>query len=183
MSLTSLVHRDQVINVRTGELLDLVAASPEQLAQAREGLTALGHEVDDAKSRLDAEIVARVDAAMRSGEISQYTNIRLGDYAVTVRSPEGKVNDRTLRHELLERAGDYGLSRNAVAGAFKTTVSYKLNRRIYSALAKQAPALNEVLRRHTEPGRRRATVTAITGSTPPVAVAADVIEGQESFSV
>ena len=175
-----------VLNVHTGEVLDLRDATPEDLAQAREGLVRLTEEVRDAAVLLDAEIVARVDAAVRAGQVDRYT-VRVGDYQIRVPSPEagGKVDVEALRSELLQKVADESLdlTSEAIENAFKAKTIYALSRSIYSTLAKQEPELEGLLKRHTgPPERRRATVTVLSGSTPMTVAAGDVIEGQESFS-
>jgi hypothetical protein len=183
--LVELIHADQVMNVRTGELLDLRAAAFVELAEGREGLARLAEEVKDGNVLFDAEIVARVDAAVRSGEIDKYT-VRVGDYEIRVPSPEagGKVNVEALRDDLMRRvaAGTLDLTEEAVDRAFKAKTTYALNRSAYGTLSKQEPELEALLKRHTGPSeRRRATVTVLPGSTPVVVAADDVIEGQEAF--
>lgn len=186
--LVQLTHDDRVLNVRTGEQLDLHEAASEELAQAREGLATLRRELDEASAQLDREIVARVDAAIRAGEIDKYT-VRVGEYEIKVPSPEagGKVDAAALREELRGRVRELGLTLEAVNLAFKTKTSYVLDRSAYNTLAKQEPELEALLKRHTgPPERRRATVTVLPGKTgrQPVAVAAvegGAISGEESF--
>ena len=94
---------DRVMNVRTGELLDLREAPADDLAEAREGLVALRHEIDEANVLLDAELVARIDTAIRTGEIDRYT-VRIGPYEVKVPSPEagGVVDAGALQRRAVE---------------------------------------------------------------------------------
>jgi hypothetical protein len=184
--LVQITHADRVMNVRTGELLDLRASTPEELAQAREGLTRLGEEVTDGKVLLDAELVARVDAAVRSGEIGSYT-VQVGGYQIRVPSPEagGRVDTDALRRDLIERvgAGALDLDRAAIDRAFKAKTVYTLDRSAYRTLSKQEPELEALLKRHTgPPERRRATVTVLDGTDTAAVAAGDVIEGQEAFS-
>ena len=187
--LVELLHADdRVMNVRTGELLNLRDSSPEDLAQAREGLAALRRELDNAAVLLDAEIVARVDTAVRAGEVDKYT-VRVGGYEIKVPSPEagGELDVHALRQDLIERvnAGTLNLESHAVEGAFTAKTVYTLRRSVYHTLAKQEPELEALLKRHTgPPSRRRATVSPLPGMDAPVAVAAaadNVIEDKGSF--
>jgi hypothetical protein len=180
-----LIRADRVLNVHTGEQLDLRAAPVDELAQAREGLTALRREIDDAAVMLDAEIVGRVDTAIRAGEISQYS-VQVGGFEIKVPSPEagGKVDAAALREELLGRVTGHtlDLTRDAVLLAFKSKTTYTLDRSAYNTLAKQEPELHELLKRHTgPPERRRATVTLLpgTGREGAVTVVAAEDAGQE----
>jgi hypothetical protein len=180
--LVELLRGDSVVmNVRTGELVDIRNSTFEDVAQTREGLAALKREIDEASVLLDAELAARIDTAIRAGQIDKYT-VRVGDYEVKVPSPEagGEVDAHALRQDLIARsnAGAIDLERSAIDGAFKTKTTYTLNRSVYNTLAKQEPELEALLKRHTgPPSRRRATVTAIASQPRPVPVAA-VAEGE-----
>jgi hypothetical protein len=151
---------DQIADLETGALVQIREAPADQLARMRANLTRLRHQIDDASLRLDAELVERVDLAVRSGEITNYT-VHLAGYEIKAPSPSagGKVDDDMLHEAMLAQAEDLDLSVEAIEGAFEPRVHYKRRVAVFNTLARARPALNALLARHTAPPRtRRATV-------------------------
>jgi hypothetical protein len=167
---------DHVVNVRTGELLELKHAASDELAAARAALVDHKREVDAAIAQLDEELVGRVDRAVRDGEMSGYS-VRLPGWEIRVPSPTagGKLDAGALRAATLARADELGLAPAAIEQAFASTTSYTLRRAKWNTLVSQAPELTDLLRVHTgPPDRRRATVTPLEFA--PAAIEATVEE-------
>jgi len=154
---------DRILDIDTGEAVTVADADTSQLARMRVAYTSLRHQLDDATARIDAELVKRVDHAVRTGELRGYT-ARVDGYQIQVPSPTagGRVATGMLRRVLLERADELELSDLAIEQAFTPKTRYTLNRAVYNTIAKQAPALHRLLEEHTgEPPARRATVTSL----------------------
>lgn len=152
-----------VLNVRTAEILDLAAASIDELADAREALVQLDYDRRGAAAMLDAEIVRRTDEAIRSGEIGAYTYETPEGYRVEVTTPAAarRLDATALRADLLERvrSGQLALSTTAVLAAFKERTIYGLVRARFNTLKRQLPELAAIEDLHAVADRRRASVT------------------------
>lgn len=184
MNTSTLVRRvidadGRVINARTGEMLELKHAAPEDLADARLAFAALKAEIDDAVVRLDSELVGRIDQAVSTGELGGYT-AHIGAYEIRAPSPTagGKLNATGLRAAALDQATELGLSHAAIVQAFDEKVTYTLRRKHWRTLTTQAPALADLLREHTGPPERR-RVTVVRLESAPAPVEASVEEEKE----
>jgi hypothetical protein len=167
-----------VLDIDTGEAVNPDTAPTDQLARMRAAYTSLRHQLDEATSRIDAELVGRVDQAVRSGQLRGYT-ARVDGWEIRVPSPTagGRVAVSALRRAMLERADELELADEAIEQAFTASTIYKLNRQVFNAIAKQAPELQRLLEQHTSPpASRRATVTVLDPR--PTAIEATAEEDQ-----
>jgi hypothetical protein len=151
-----------VVNPDTGDVLDLSTAATEDLAAARDALTELGKQRNNAIGELDAEIVRRTDAAISSGELAEYT-FRVGGFKVEVQSPAAgrKYDASGLRSELMDRAerGEIDLSPSAVEGAFVARTYWYLRVARWNTLARLHPALAQLRDTFSEPSHRTVKVS------------------------
>lgn len=145
-----------ILNVRTGEILDLESASLDDLAEARDGLGELWHARTEAARLIDAELVRRADEALAAGEDFG----RTGRFTVSVDRGGAVVYDsNAMRAELMRRvkAGELPITEQAVERAFVVT-QYRLDLVMWRNLCKRWPELAEIGERHTAPKRRAAHV-------------------------
>ena len=147
-----------VANPDTGELLDLSRANTEELAALREALTTLKTEREIAVHQVDAEIVARLDAALASGELSKHS-FDVGEYHVEVPSVEAarKVDIDPLWRALLQRAPGLGIADRVIDALF--VPRFYLSKTRWNTLTRQHPELEQLRREHSEPGPRTVKVT------------------------
>lgn len=147
-----------VANPETGELLDLARADTDQLAALREALTELDRERKTALRQVDAEIVARTDAALASGELSQHS-FDVGEFHIEVPSIEAsrKVDVMSLWGALLKRAPALGIAERVIDDLF--VARYYLGKSRWNTLIRQHPELEQLYGEHAEPGPRLVKVT------------------------
>ena len=159
-SLTLARDDAHVVNPATGQVLALAEAPIAELAEARAALTALDHERKSALALLDAEIVARTDAAVRRGEVSAYT-FTVEGYHLQVDTPAqlGRVDVKALRAELLADAEALELTLDGVEALFTPRTTYTLSLSRWNTMARQVPEIEAYRRRHAAPLRRSVSVT------------------------
>jgi hypothetical protein len=149
-----------VLNVRTGELVELATATTEDLADTREALTSLDSERKIATRMVDEEMVRRTDEAYRTGEITAFT-FDAGPWLVSVDTGTKRVYDsNALRKELLELAGEGQLpiTERAVERLFVVR-DYYLRLRDWTSMTRRWPELTEYGERYSHPARRYVRVT------------------------
>jgi hypothetical protein len=150
-----------VLNVRTGEVLELATAPTADLADVREALTALDSERKIASRMVDEEIVRRTDEAYRTGELRAFT-YDCGPWLVSVDTGAKRLYDsNALRKELLAlaSAGQLPITERAVEGLFVVR-DYHLRLREWASMSRRWPELVEYGERHSHPARRYVRVTA-----------------------
>ena len=152
---------EHVLNVATGELLDLAQADTIELAAAREALAELDRQRKTALAQLDAELVSRADEAVRSGDLDSLT-FTVGDYRIEVDAPTKRSTETAeLRAALLDLAGrgELDLAPAAVENAFIARTTFYRHIARWNNLARQAPEIELLLDDHSSPARRYAKVT------------------------
>ena len=150
-----------VLNVRTGEVLELATAATADLADAREALTSLDSERKIATRMVDEEIVRRTDEAYRTGEIRAFS-YECGPWLVSVDTGAKRIYDsNALRKELFEQAreGQLPITERAVERLFVVRDYYLLLRE-WTSMTRRWPELAEYGERHSHPARRYVRVTA-----------------------
>ena len=132
----TLVSERRVLNLATGELLDLDSAVLGDLAQARDAIVQMRAALDEAGHRLDDEIASRLDHENeRSAEV--------GPYKLTVNAPEARSwNIDRLQVALDELVNEGRLGAGVRTRALTTTVTYKaVARELNKLLTHDDPAV------------------------------------------
>jgi hypothetical protein len=149
-----------VLNVRTGEVLELDSATTEDLADAREALTSLDSKRKVATRMIDEEIVRRADEAYRTGEITAFT-FDCGPWLVSVDTGAARRYDSdALRDELIElaRSGQLPVTERAIEGLFKVR-GFDVRLREWRSMCRRWPELRQYDERHSHPARRYVRVS------------------------
>jgi hypothetical protein len=149
-----------VLDLATGELVSLAAASDDALAALRESLTELAHERTTALAQVDDELVRRTDDANRAGILRGHTYVTAGGYKVAVEvTGRPKVDAESLRRDAIAmvQEGEVDLAQEAVEQAFAPR-GLVLVRNRWNTLLKLAPELEALEARHTTRDRRHARV-------------------------
>lgn len=156
---------DEVVNLRTGEMLVLADASVDDLAEAREALGELWHIRTTAAMMLDAELVRRADEALRTGEDFG----RGARFRVYVDRGGAVVYDSNgLRADLLQRLnrGELpGVTLGGIERLFAVS-QYRLDLKRWRDICKSNPDLAQIGERHTTAKRRGTKIDRL-----------DVVEG------
>lgn len=164
MTLELVPRPGHVLNVRTGEMVDMETASDEALADVKDGLTGLYYGQRDAVARVNAELTRRSDEKLRTGETTTYS-FDAGRWHVSVAGgTTGNYDANGLRAELLRmvQAGTSPVTEEAIEGAFKVH-EYRLDLGIWKRWCDRYPALREVGERFFKLGSRRVSVTPRPG--------------------
>jgi len=152
-----LVHGvNGVLNLATGQVLELEDATLDELAEARERLGELWHERTTAAMMIDAELVRRADAALATGEDFGRTE----RFAVYVdRGGAVQYDSNAMRADLMARAqrGELPITTEAVERAFHVS-QYRLDLHVFNNWRKRWPQLAEIGELHATPKRRSAKV-------------------------
>lgn len=157
MSGLELIHGPHaVLNLATGQVLDLGEATVDELAEARERLGELWHMRTTAAMMIDAELCQRADAALAAGE--DFGHGQRFDVYVD-RGGAASYDANALRAELLQRAreGELPITVQAVERAFAVQ-SYRLDLRLWASLCKRWPTLRDIGERHLTIKRRSTRV-------------------------
>ena len=157
MTHLQLVRGDTVVNVATGETVDLAAAQLDAFAQARDAFGKFRAEIDDANRLIDAEIARRFDL----------DNVRAGTqngWGVEVNAPSTTEWDvPNLRSAITELIADGRLGITVLDRAVPAVTTYKPSaRELRKLLEHDDREVRELVRecRRMVPQRRRVTVTA-----------------------
>jgi hypothetical protein len=154
---------DRVLNVRSGEMLTLEDAALDDLAEAREALTALWHERTTAAMMIDAELVRRADLALAEHG-DEYEWGKGARFRVYVdRGGAMQIDANALRNDLMRRhnGGELpGITLGAIERLFKVA-QWRVDLGVWRKLrlnplvpAETRDRLVEVVERHTTPKRR-----------------------------
>lgn len=161
--LALVLARDEghVVNPRTAALVPIANASTEELADMRDALTALDYDRKTAMHMIDEEIVRRTDAAIRDGEIEDYT-FQVGAYKLEVDTGSARrVQVEQLRSALLEQVerGLLRLTPRAIEELFSIKRYLQLAK--LRKLAIREPTLLAAYEEHSTPVRRAVKVTPV----------------------
>ena len=156
-----LVREAGVYDPGTGEVVALDQASTDELTDLRDALTQLDYERREALHQVEAEIVARTDAAIANGELAQYS-FDVGRWHVQVQSPAAAqhVDVPELWRELLANAERLGLAERAVNDLFVAPrPKHYLHRQRWATLVRLHPELEQLRALHAVPTRRTVKVS------------------------
>jgi hypothetical protein len=142
-----------VLNVPTGEVLELEDATLDELAEARESLKQIRNDATTAGLMIDAELVRRADQALATGEDFGETE-RFRVYVA--RGGAYDYDSEGLRKELLERAGrgELPITVEAVERAFTVRTKHVVNLSVFNSMCKRWEVLREIRERYLKPKRR-----------------------------
>jgi len=144
----SLIHQD------TGEVVALTDATAEHIAATRDRILDLESQLREAKTMMDREVLARMDA-------EHVWTVHAGPWKLSAPSPapQAHYDAQAMRTDLMVLVDDGQLSQAAADRAVAEIVDYRASAAGIKALVKGGGRPAEVVARHTSELERTRRVT------------------------